>query len=340
VQNIGHTSHTTYPTHTPVAPVAVPPPVRRIVQRPVVQPPIMPRRVSAVTTAQAKPTAHLVSLKTLLIVLAIAFGGMILILMVARSPSESKASSGEKTLSEREAPSKEILSSLNFFSGPKYEINCKVKDVKKSSGIEVTVKGKAEKLAILMTMPNGQMDSKIVEKETLMTNSATTVFTLEDFEEGTYLFVVKLFDSEKVVAKKEFSVSLQKLWVDDINLKTEKIGSAWGDKEIGLKIEKILVTYKKEGNLPIRFDKADVLINGMPCIVKTINTDDTVRILVYRYKPSREMIEEAKRQDGNDERASLFRLGNKCLIKGTLFYGEDKSLDFEKEIVFTEDLFK
>jgi hypothetical protein len=298
------------------------------------------KRELTAATAQVKHTTYPVSLKTLLIVLAIAFGGIILILTVARSLSGSKASSGEKILPERDALTKEILSSPGFFSTSKYEIDCKIKDGKNSSGIEVTVKGKAEKLAILMTVPTGQMDSKIVEKEALMTNSATTVFTPENLEEGTYIFAVKLFDSEKVIAKKEFSVSLEKLWVDDISLKTEKIGSAWGDKEIGVKIKKVFITYGKEGNLPTRFNKANVFINGMPCTVKTTSKDDTIKVLIYSYRPSQEMINEAKRRDGSDERASLFTLGNKCLISGTLFYGEDKSLDFEKEIVFTEDLFK
>lgn len=42
MQNIGHTSHTAYPTHTPVAPVAVPPPVRRVIAPP---PPVSPRKI-------------------------------------------------------------------------------------------------------------------------------------------------------------------------------------------------------------------------------------------------------------------------------------------------------
>ena len=249
MQNIGHTSHTAHPVHTPIAPVAVPPPVRRVVQRPAAQPPVMPQKTHVVVTTSTKPA---ILPKSLLIVLAVAFGGVILILMVAKSFSEPKASSVEKPL---------LNPSLN---------------------------------------------------------------------------------SEKIVVQKGPSALLREVWVDDARIVTVKIDQQWGLSGAGLKIQGINLVIGNNAS-PIEFDiMANVSINGQKCRSAGVTNrysgkKQVAEVYISNYPASEEMIKKTLQRGDSRSNASLFKAGDKCSVSGTLFYGESKSLNFQKEVVFTDD---
>jgi hypothetical protein len=68
---------------------------------------------------------------------------------------------------------------------------------------EITVRGKAAKLAVMLTGPEGHTETKIIEENEMITNSATVPLQI-DHSSGTYVLTVKTFVPEGVVFKKEF----------------------------------------------------------------------------------------------------------------------------------------
>jgi len=310
VANLNQSSHGFHPVQVPVV---VPPPVQQPGQRAVAQ-------SKTVTSFIPSSKKHRNSQKITLITFISILSGAIIILLLLTSTS----------------------------SNSKYEVNC---EVKKGRGgntvISVEVKGKAEKLAVLMTTPNGKTESRIIEKKSLMANSTNVNFAPDTFEQGTYNFVVKLFDSEKIITTKKFDVSVEKIWVDKVDIKFAGGYDFWG-KLLGMKIDKVAIFCGKKGNLPVPVEKMEVSINGLPCKCEIdkrasnliIDEKNPIEISIISFKPTQQMINATKkRKDGNSD-ASMFRLGDKCTVKGKLIYGENKDLEFEKEIVFTKDLLR
>ena len=68
--------------------------------------------------------------------------------------------------------------------------------------LEVTVKGKAAKLAVMLTDPEGHTETQIIEENEMITNSATAQVGRFHMA-GLYVLTVKTFVPEGVVFKKE-----------------------------------------------------------------------------------------------------------------------------------------
>lgn len=208
--------------------------------------------------------------------------------------------------------------------------------------IEVTVKGKAAKLAVILTNPEGKSNVEIIESDQMIDNCQTVTLLMDECPQpGTYILSVKTFEPEKVVYKKELNFSLNQLTVEDVKFNLEPAKSWMGEFE-GYKLEGIEIVLRKDGNLPIRFTDVSVAVNGNQCGAKSISSGymmvsqkHTVKVSFYCLPT--EKMEERDRRRGRllPWTVALFNSGDRCLVKGKLFFNEkkDKSLDFEKELV-------
>jgi hypothetical protein len=73
--------------------------------------------------------------------------------------------------------------------------------------LDVTVKGKAAKLAVMLTDSEGHTETRIIEENEMIKNSATVSWPIAP--PGTYVLTVKTFVPEGVVFKKEFRWPLE-----------------------------------------------------------------------------------------------------------------------------------
>jgi len=265
------------------------------------RPPIVPRKsprqrqITGVPSlpqqfpiAQEKSTAKIVSWKIPAIVATIVFGGTLMVWIFNSVISDSK-----------------------------YEMNTSLEDGELFSKINVNVKGSAKNLAVVITDPFGETESLQIRKDELLSGNKTVNFSVSNFEEGTYKIALVLLDSKIVVSRMEMPIFLKKVWVERVEVITGKnpFGSADNQNLImGLK-----VSIKKDGNLPTRFNIANIFVNDKKIILPLVKN-------VYDGKSQLVQIE----MPGGYSLKG-FNPGDKCLIRGTLFYGETKNIDFEKE---------
>ncbi|MEN6406986.1 MAG: hypothetical protein ABFC77_11005 [Thermoguttaceae bacterium] len=179
-------------------------------------------------------------------------------------------------------------------SSPKYDIDYTIVENDRCPGIELTIKGPAAKIAVLVTTPDNNTQTAIIEKEKMMANSASVVFWQErGLAKGKYIFCVKLFDSEKVAATKDVLLNLEKVEIVNFKFVTEKC--PWKEETPSYYIRKIVVTVKKEGNAPVLFLGAALLKIGdqtffkedLESISERVLTQGSGEIVIdCRYSPS------------------------------------------------------
>lgn len=87
--------------------------------------------------------------------------------------------------------------------GSGYEVDYKEGGYYRAGWLDITVRGKAAKLAVILTDPHGETETAIIEEDRMITNSAAVSLALRD-PPGTYALTVKTFVPEGVVFKKEF----------------------------------------------------------------------------------------------------------------------------------------
>ena len=219
--------------------------------------------------------------------------------------------------------------------------------------ITVSVSGPAEKLAVIMADPKGEKTSQTIEKERMMTNTSSVQFRIVSFENngqqiqpGTYSFVLKRFDPEKILEEVKFPLLLNRVEIKDFEVRAKKIG-----QEGGLAIKSISFSIEKDGNCPVIFNGVDVFADDTQCrcpgnaavVVGPTNSVCFELDCPVSRRKQQEYDARAKGQSmwsvGLPPLISVFGVGEKCTIKGKLCYGGGKSLEFGKEITFTsEDL--
>ena len=228
--------------------------------------------------------------------------------------------------------------------GSPYSVSYRiVSDGPIDAGVDATVKGPAAKLGVILTDPNGESDTKIIEKEDMISNCRTVRLRMRDPREGTYVLTVKTIEPEKNVWKDNIPLSLGKLTVKDV--KCLLAPERWrGDKrdELGT----IQITLQKTGNLPIIFTGTSFTVGGSAVYQTRLQGEGWGCVMVDQEwianiageycPPTKKQIQNYERGHGTFELPpSQARLepGERYLVKGKLFYGDHKSLDFEKELV-------
>jgi hypothetical protein len=89
-------------------------------------------------------------------------------------------------------------------SPPQYTISQSVRSYPKLSGekgyvIEIGINGPAKKMAVLITTPEDQTFTQIIQKENLMDNKASASFPFSSIKDGKYKITLKDFESERVL---------------------------------------------------------------------------------------------------------------------------------------------
>ena len=89
-----------------------------------------------------------------------------------------------------------------------FQVDCETFRDTWQEGVEVRVKGKIAKLAVILIGPkdergNGKVEAtEIIKEEQMITNCATVKLRVDDPQSGSYTLLVKTFDPEKVVYTK------------------------------------------------------------------------------------------------------------------------------------------
>jgi hypothetical protein len=133
--------------------------------------------------------------------------------------------------------------SAEYKAFPKYYISGP------SEVFEVTVKGPAGRLAVILTDPKGKSEVRMIQKEEMITNSRT-VELLGDPQLGTWRLAVKTLEPEKIVWQKDIPFSeWDKLTVVDVEAWTER---DWDGKRG--KLTRVAVVLKRTGGMPNMID--------------------------------------------------------------------------------------
>jgi hypothetical protein len=224
--------------------------------------------------------------------------------------------------------------------GSPYSANYKIATGRQSAILEVTVRGPAAKLAVILTDPQGQSDPTILEKVEMISNSHTVQMSMAHPKVGKYVLQVKTVDPEEVVWQKDIVFTLDKLVIEDISF---HLGGPY--KEAFYELESIDLTVRKVGNLPVIFTGMSIQVGGVTGRTDSLNTMEN-GIMMTETKtfnlPTRimanEKMEAELRRRGRGGLPTIdyamFWPGDRYLVKGKLMYDDDmRSLDFEKELV-------
>ena len=122
---------------------------------------------------------------------------------------------------------------------------------------EVTVKGPAAKLAVIVVSPSGESTIETISEEEMISNSQTVKLEMRKFEEGTWVLKVKTFAPERVVWQKEVPLSMGELFSNGLQVGITSFNG-------GYMVKSIIIFFQKTGDLPTPFytDKSQVNIAG------------------------------------------------------------------------------
>jgi hypothetical protein len=213
--------------------------------------------------------------------------------------------------------------------------------------LAVRVKGKAAKLAVILTSPNGESDTNIIESERMITNNATVKFHLTDSKPGRYVLSVKTFYPEAVVVKKNIDFSLRGLKVESVDFVTKPVTRMGDGQWIGsFDLIGLVIKVRKDGNLPVPITGAAVQIDGTDCMFCNtqgvlVGQSDFVRVTLQTIAtPNSQEADQKHGWGGFPANTMMLWPGTRYTVSGKLFYGKDgeKFLNFQKELVVSKDM--
>jgi len=200
---------------------------------------------------------------------------------------------------------------------------------------ETTVKGPAEKLAVILTSPDGKSDVRVIGKDQMMSNCQTVHVYMEKPQEGNWVLSVKTVEPEKIVWQTNISLSLEKLAITDMKLNMEMFDK----RPEGCFFNGVDVTVVKDGNLPVVFSGAAVSIDGINGQASVgfgsamTGQSQTVKIPAS-CRPTPAMEQRDRARGGLPYAGAFFMNGERHKVRVSLFYGQDKkSVDFEEELM-------
>lgn len=213
--------------------------------------------------------------------------------------------------------------------------------------IAITVKGPATRLAVILTRPNGEASIvETIRPEQMITNSCTVGRWLPDrgscVEAGKYTLTVKTFSPEEVVCQQDMVLSLEKLVVEDVKFNLEPVQKMMGGPIGAFTLKNIGIALRKEGNLPLGFSGGTCEVGDLRCqcmqVVRGSCDGQTQRVALETHVFANDKTEQADKRHGWGGMPSvdaMFWPGDRYLVKGRLFYSDDRTkyVDFEKELV-------
>jgi hypothetical protein len=233
-----------------------------------------------------------------------------------------------------------------MLSNSPYEVSYSLEGTS-HAGMRVDVKGPAKKMAVILTDPAGESDSEIIESENMITNNASVFLFMSHPLPGDYTLAVKTFSPERVVFKNKITFSLDDLRVENCGIGLKRVHLGGSKEPTGVEIGQVYVDVKKEGNLPVIFNRAEVYINGHNCtflsgyLENGVVAGSTQKIRIKVLCPPEVKQEKEESYYSYRPLIAIFKPGDKCSLKGKLFYEDGKkSIDFWREISFDNNIFK
>jgi len=200
--------------------------------------------------------------------------------------------------------------------------------------LEVKVTGKATKLAVMLTDPNGKTETQIIEENEMITNEKVVRLPMERKPApGTYALAMKTFQPERVVYRASPKYSRGKLTILDAAFKW-KPWTGGGHQQP----EAITLTVENQGSLPVCFDRVLATIDDQKCepwcVVEGMNGKiETIRVGGAFF------VRDNKVREAEMGRGGLVLLGGflpgtyPATIKLYVAGDEEQFLTFQKEVV-------
>jgi hypothetical protein len=216
-------------------------------------------------------------------------------------------------------------------------------------GLEVTVKGKAAKLAVILTSPSGESNTDIIESERMITNNATVKLSMDDPQPGRYVITVKTFFPEAVVVKKNVDFSLNKVSVESVKFHLEPTRRFGGGTTGEYTLEGLTLGLRKDGNLPVEIADASIMVGDARCQFCNVASDRVMigqqhAVAVRVSVSATEKTREGERRRGTaamlPSLVAVFAPGDRYLVTGriALGKGQGQPLEFQKEMVVSQEI--
>jgi len=181
--------------------------------------------------------------------------------------------------------------------------------------MDVTVKGPAAKLAVILVDPYGKPNYKIIEKDDMIVNvKMVQLYMEENSSPGVYTLIVKTMDPEHVVLQQPLSLCAGQLVAKDIAFYPRRDSST--DSTY------LCVIVDKEGGLPVKLANCITTIDGNRYGTDVLNPMLSAKqnVITVKIWPANPLI-------------GWFGLNQSHDVKISLSYGfNNKTAEFEKNI--------
>lgn len=207
--------------------------------------------------------------------------------------------------------------------GSSYTMDCKMIPMDgQRAGVEVTVKGPAAKLAVILTGPNGEAKSQIIDKDKMISNCQTVQLPIENPQVGTYVLTVKTVEPEGLVCKRDIPLILGQPTVESAKCSPGESYDT-SKKVCGYVLASVTVSLKSEGSLPVKLAGSSLTVDGQAYPVIIVPDIMVGQQCLVDIVPTS---------------SGTYAFNSRHTVKGKLIYGNDnKSLDFEKEFVVPQN---
>ena len=227
-----------------------------------------------------------------------------------------------------------LVGLLAVFSKPRYQVEHRLTEDHGGVYVEVTVRGNAADLAVILTNPQGETKVKHISKKSLIDNVEIVRLWMGAPEPGTHTFAIKTVTPEKVVYKERLEFTTAKVTIEEIDF---TFGSWYGKKTL----EGIELTVRKEGNLPVVFKKLELTVDDGKCFA-SLAPDSTKAMLeetkvlsakLYCY-PGRQQTEREERERRLLRSLSAFFRPGVYPVRGKLYLDteEDEFITLETDL--------
>ena len=132
--------------------------------------------------------------------------------------------------------------------------------------LNVKLSGPAEDLAIMLTNPEGETDIEYISKKEMIDNFQSVEVRMCESGSppaGTYRLNIKTITPEKVVYKENLKFGGANVEIEDAEFETQTSTAAYGTRPAMYGITYIKITVRNDGDLPIIFDEASIIAEGI-----------------------------------------------------------------------------
>ena len=204
--------------------------------------------------------------------------------------------------------------------------------------LEVRVTGKAAKLAVMLTDPQGKTETQVIEENEMITNAKTVRLAMQQKPEaGTYTLLVKSFQPERVVYKATPKFTRGKLTILDASFTGWKPGG-WGASNDWLAPTGVTFVVENKGSLPVCFGRMCIVMGDQTCdswcVVERISEGKEIVVGANPYfTRDRNVVQSEMGRGGLVSIGGAFRPGvYQATVKLYIAGEQEEVLTFQKQV--------